>query len=183
MIDIQHAHWQPPRKDLGRKHKAPGTFTYDAFVNPDTQSSIAAVVVRRYASNDNSETSMDVSLVSNRSRGSSRAVQALWKQHGLTGIDYAPYAEVEDGLAKLRVDVPPELTAILIGQESFHEDATAAKLHTEERLAHLVATFRSSCVLSESVAVCTAFLEAMCHELADFRAIYQGPDKNKRGGL
>ena len=98
------------------------------------------------------------------------AVPGLWKSHGLAGIDYAPYSAVTDGLTKLKVEVPRQLTAILVGQENFHEDAEAAKAHTAERLAHLVSTFRSSCVLSESVAVCTAFLEAMCNELADMRA-------------
>ncbi len=183
MIDIQHAQWQCAHKEMRREHKVGGTFTYDVFVNPDTHSSIAAVVVRRYASNDTATTSIDVSLVENKSAMNAHA-QALWKRYGLVGIEYAPYEAVKEGLAKLQVKVPSRLTAVLVGQQEFHEDAETAKAHTAERLAHLVRTFRGSDVLSESVAVCTAFLEAMCGELEDLREIYQPSDKNKKtGGL
>jgi hypothetical protein len=170
VIDIKHAQWQEHHEGMSRRNKNDGTFTYDAFVNPDRQSSIAAVVVKRYASNDNSKTSIDISLVANKSAYGATLTQALWKKYGLVGIDYAPYKEVKECLVNLNVKVPSHLTAVLVGQEDFHIDADTAKIHAAERLAHLVSTFRTTCVLSESVAVCTAFLEVMCNELTDMLA-------------
>ena len=177
MIDIQHAQSKHSHKDVRRDHKQDCMFTYDTFVNPDRDSSIAAIVVKRYANNDNSKTSIDISLVANKSANAIPVTRALWKKHGLTGIEYATYEEVAEGLNHFHVNVPPYLTAIVVGQEDFHQDAETAKAHTEERLAHLVSTFRSTNVLSESIAVCTAFLEAMCEEMPDLRAIYQPSKK------
>ena len=177
MIDVQHAKWDRPDEETGNKRAKRGSTTYDAFVNPDVTSSIAAVIVRRYT-DEHSKTSIDVSLVPNNAVARDDVVQALWKRHGLAGLEYAPYEAVRDGLKSLHVDVPSSLTAVLVGQEQFHIDEESAKAHTAERLKHLVSTFRSTCVLSESVPVCLAFLEAMCGELEDVRAIYQ-PSVNK----
>lgn len=182
MIDIQHAQWGQDRERANPKQRKDGSVTYDAFVNPDTQSSIAAVIVRRHTSADQTASSIDVSLVPNNAIARDQAIQAHWKRHGLAGLEYAPYEAVKDGLARLNVQIPSSLTAVLVGQQHFHEDAESAKAHTAERLKHLVSTFRSTAVLSESVPVCLAFLEAMCGELEDMRTIYQPARKNKTNG-
>lgn len=169
MIHIQHIQWQRPQEGGNEKS---ATFIYDAFANPDPQSSIAAVVVRRYANNGTAGAFANISLVENAA-ANPYAVQAAWKRYGLAGIEYVPYAELTEGLSKLDIEIPPRLTATLVGQEGFHHDAEAAQAHTEERLAHLVFMFRTTSILSESVEICTAFIAVMRDAMPDMHAIYQ----------